>query len=175
MHGVLLAQVHPTMVNYLASITCAFTELRQAALDDYQEVTKELGASFADMLSDLKTHLKTLADEERALQERAEQSRAEAIDAELANVKRTFDVAAQGIAVAKERIKDSHTKLNAEVGRAIAGLHELIETETRRQQEQNRADREHFQKMLENQRKAHEEADKHSEQLWCRLLDQLEK
>ena len=146
-------------------------ELRQAALDDYQEVTKELGASFADMLSDLKTHLKTLADEERAEQERAEQSRAEAIDAELAKVRKTFDVAAQGIAVAKERIKESHTKLNAEVGRAIAEL----ESETRRQQAQNRADRDHFQKMLENQRKAHEEADKHSEQLWCRLLDQLEK
>lgn len=135
-------------------------ELRQAALDDYREVTKELGASFADMLSDLKAHLKTLADEERALQERATKRRDEAIDAELAKVRETFDVAKEGIAEAKEQIEDSHTKLNAEV---------------KRQQEQNRANREHFQKMLEDQRKAHEEADKHSEQLWSRLLDQLEK
>ena len=127
-------------------------ELRQTALTDWQKVTKELGASFEEMLSDMRAHLKTLADEERALQERATKFRDEAIDAELARVGKTFELAAQGIAAAKKLVEDSNDKLNAEVERAIAGLHELTETEARRQQDQNRVDREHFQKMLEDQR-----------------------
>lgn len=146
-------------------------ESRQATLADWQTVTTALGTSFEAMLSDLRAHLKTLADEERALQERVAKRRDEAIDAELAKVRKTFEGAAQSIATAEKLIKDSSNTLNTEAKRA----RELIEAESRRQQDQNRADRNHFQNMLEDQRKAHEDADKHSEQLWSRLLDQLEK
>ena len=135
-------------------------ELRQAALTDWQNVTTALGTSFEAMLSDMRSHLKTLADEERSLQEQAAKRRAEAIDAELAEVRNTFEVAAQSIATAEKLVEDSSNKLNAE---------------SRRQQEQNRADRDHFQKMLEDQRKAHEDASERSEKLWIHLLDLLEK
>lgn len=150
-------------------------ELRQAALADWQNVTTALGASFEAMLSDMRSHLKTLAEEERALREHAEQSRVEAIDAELAKVRKIFEGAAQSIAVAEKLIKDSNSKFNSEAEKAIAGLRELIELESRRQQDQNRADRDHFQKMLEDQRKAHDAASERSEELWIYLLDQLEK
>ena len=40
MHGVLLAQVHPTMVNYLASITCAFTKVLHALNVEYKLIQK---------------------------------------------------------------------------------------------------------------------------------------
>lgn len=146
-------------------------ELRQAALADWQAVTTALGTSFAAMLSDLRAHLKTLADEERALQERAAKRRDEAIDAELAKVRTIFEGAAQSIATAEKLIKDSSNTLKSEAERA----RKFIESEARRQQKQNRTDRDHFQQMLEDQRKAHEEADKHAEQVWSRLLDQLEK
>ena len=66
------------------------------------------------MLSDLRAHLKTLADEERALQERVAKRRDEAIDAELAKVRKTFEGAAQSIATAEKLIKDSSNTLNTE-------------------------------------------------------------
>lgn len=150
-------------------------ELRQAALTDWQNVTTALGTSFEAMLSDMRSHLKTLADEERSLQEQAAKRRDEAIDAELAEVRKTFEVAAQSIATAEKLVEDSNNKFNSEAEKAIAGLRELIELESRRQQEQNRADRDHFQKMLEDQRKAHEDASERSEKLWIHLLDLLEK
>ena len=92
-------------------------KLRRDALADWQAVTTELGTSFAAMLSDLRAHLKTLADEERALQERAAKRRDEAIDAELAKVRKTFEGAAQSIATAETLIKDSSNTLNAEAER----------------------------------------------------------
>ena len=40
MHGVLLAQVRPTMVNHLASITCAFTKVLHALNVEYKLIQK---------------------------------------------------------------------------------------------------------------------------------------
>ena len=136
-------------------------ESRQAALADWQEVTKELGSSFAEMLSGIRSHLETITNEERELQERSAKSRDEAIGAELAKVRETFEL--------------SRSKLNMEVEKAIEGLRQLIEEEMRRQQKQKRMDREHYEKMLEIQQKAHAEASSRSEKLWGHLLDQLEK
>lgn len=154
-------------------------ESRQAALADWQEVTKELGLSFAEMLSSIRSHLETIANEERELQERSTKSRAKAIDAELARVRETFELAVQGIGNALDgldsTVEDSRSKLNMEVEKAIEGLRQLIEEEMRRQQEQKRKDRDHYEKMLEIQQEAHIEASSRSEKLWGHLLDQLEK
>ena len=130
-------------------------ELRQAALAEWQVATQALGSSF-------EKNLATLAEQERARQEKAAQSRTEAIDAELAKIKETFEL-----------VEDTRNKLNAEFKKAIEGLRELVETETQRQQEQKRADRDHLEKMLEVQQKAHDEAAERSGQLWGRLLDQI--
>ena len=146
-------------------------ESRQAALAEWQAVTKELDASFVKMLLDIRSHLEALSNEERALQEQAAKSRAEAMDAELARMREIFECAAQGIATAKKLVEDSGDKLDTEAKKAIEDLRELIKTEAQRQQEQNRADLVHFQKMLEVQRKAHEDASEHSGQLWKHLLD----
>ena len=149
-------------------------EARQATLIDWQEVTKELGSSFAEMLSSIRSHLEILAKEERELQERAAKSRDEAIDSELVKVREKFELTVQGIGSALDRfnamVEGSRDKLNTEVQKAINGLRQLIEKETQRQ----RKEKAHFEKMLESQRKAHDEALERSGQLWGHLLDRLE-
>ena len=130
-------------------------EVRHVALAEWRAVTQALGSSF-------EKHLATLAEQERALQEAAAKSRAKVIDAELAKIKETF-----------EQVEDTRTKLNAEVKKAIEALRNLVETEAQRQQQQKRADRDHHEKMLEVQQKAHDAAAERSGQLWGQLLDRL--
>ena len=153
-------------------------EARQAALTDWEKVTKELGSSFAEMLSGIRSHLEILAKEQRELQERAAKSRDEAIDLELAKVREKYELTVKSIGSALERfdamVEDSRDKLNKEVQQAIDDLRELIKIEAQRQQGQKRADLNHFQKMLEVQQKAHDEASERSGKLWDHLLDRLE-
>ena len=98
------------------------------------------------------------------MQEKAAQERTGAIDAELAQVKETFAL-----------VEDTRNKLNAEFEKVIGEIRALVEAEMRRQEKQKRDDRDHLEKMLEVQQKAHHEAEERSEQLWCHLLDQLKK
>lgn len=153
-------------------------EARQAALTDWEKVTKELGSSFAEMLSGIRSHLEILTKEQRELQERATKSRDEAIDLELAKVREKYELTVKSIGSALDRfdamVEDSRDKLNKEVQQAIDDLRELIKTEAQRQQDQKRADLNHFQKMLEVQQKAHDEASERSGKLWSHLLDRLE-
>ena len=86
------------------------------------------------------------------------------VNTELAQMKETFAL-----------LEDTRNKHNADLGKAVATLRELVETETQRQQEQKRAERDHLDKMLERQQRAHDEAGERSGQLWDRLLNQLEK
>ena len=120
-------------------------------------MTKALASSF-------EKNLAALAERERVLQEKAAQSRTEAIDAELAQVKETFAL-----------VEDTRNELNAEFEKVIGELRALVEKETQRQEKQKSADRDHLEKMLEIQQKAHDEAAERSGQLWSHLLDQLKK
>ena len=134
-----------------------FAKQQANALTEWQAVTQALASSFEQNLA-------TLVERERVLQEKAAQERTEAIDAELAQVKETFAL-----------VEDTRNKLNAEFEKVIGELRKLVEAEMRRQEKQKRDDRDHLEKMLEVQQNAHVEAEKRSEQLWGRLLDQLEK
>ena len=125
-----------------------FAKQQANALTEWQAVTQALASSF-------EKNLAALAEQERVWQEEAVQSRAEAIDAELAQVKETFAL-----------IENTRNKLNAEFEKAIEELRALTE-------KQKRDDRDHLEKMLEVQQKAHHEAGERSGQLWCHLLDQL--
>ena len=55
----------------------------------------------------------------------------------------------------------------------ISDLKNLLLAERRRQEEQKRAERDHFENILEDQRKAHEDAAVRSGQLWDHLLNRL--
>lgn len=134
-----------------------FAKQQANALTEWQAVTQALASSFEQNLA-------ALVERERVLQEKAAQERTEAIDAELAQVKETFAL-----------VEDTRNKLNAEFEKVIGELRKLVEAEMRRQEKQKRDDRDHLEKMLEVQQNAHNEAEKRSEQLWGRLLDQLEK
>ena len=132
-----------------------FAKQQANALTEWQAVTQALASSFEKNLS-------ALAERERVLQEKAAQERTEAIDAELAQVKETFAL-----------VEDTRNKLNAEFEKVIGELRALVEKETQRQEKQKSADRDHLEKMLEIQQKAHDEAAERSGQLWGHLLDQL--
>ncbi len=132
-----------------------FAKQQANALTEWQAVTQALASSF-------EKNLAALAERERVLQEKAAQERTEAIDAELAQVKETFAL-----------VEDTRNKLNAEFEKVIGELRALVKKETQRQEEQKSADRDHLEKMLEVQQKAHDEAEERSGQLWCHLLDQL--
>ena len=132
-----------------------FAKHQANALTEWQAVTQALASSFEKNLS-------ALAERERVLQEKAAQERTEAIDAELAQVKETFAL-----------VEDTRNKLNAEFEKVIGELRALVEKETQRQEKQKSADRDHLEKMLEIQQKAHDEAAERSGQLWGHLLDQL--
>ena len=132
-----------------------FVKQQANALSEWQAVTQALASSF-------EKNLTALAERERVLQEKAAQERTEAIDAELAQVKETFAL-----------VEDTRNKLNAEFEKVIGELRALVEAEMRRQEKQKRDDRDHLEKMLEVQQKAHDEAAERSGQLWCHLLDQL--
>ena len=132
-----------------------FAKQQANALTEWQAVTQALASSF-------EKNLAALAERERVWQEKAAQERTEAIDAELAQVKETFAL-----------VEDTRNKLNAEFEKVIGELRALVEEETQRQEEQKSADRDHLEKMLEVQQKAHDEAEERSGQLWCHLLDQL--
>ena len=134
-----------------------FAKQQANALTEWQAVTQALASSFEQNLA-------ALVERERVLQEKAAQERTEAIDAELAQVKETFAL-----------VEDTRNKLNAEFEKVIGELRKLVEAEMRRQEKQKRDDRDHLEKMLQVQQNAHDEAEKRSEQLWGRLLDQLEK
>lgn len=134
-----------------------FAKQQANALTEWQAVTQALASSFEQNLA-------ALVERERVLEEKAAQERTEAIDAELAQVKETFAL-----------VEDTRNKLNAEFEKVIGELRKLVEAEMRRQEKQKRDDRDHLEKMLEVQQSAHVEAEKRSEQLWGRLLDQLEK
>ncbi len=129
------------------------SELRQAALAEWRST-----------VSSFEGRLESIVAQERAFQEQASQSRTQTADAELAQMKETFAL-----------LEDTRNKHNADLGKAVATLRELVETETQRQQEQKRAERDHLDKMLERQQRAHDEAGERSGQLWDRLLNQLEK
>lgn len=164
--------------DYLEKQRVNEAEARQAAMNNWEKVTKGLGSSFSEMLSDIRSYFENLAKEDRKLQERAAKSRSEVIDAELLKVREQFELTVQGIERVFDcldtMVEDSRGKLNTEVTKAIDDLRKLIKTEARRQQEQKRVDLEHFEKMLELQQKAHDDAAKSSEQLWGHLLDRLE-
>ena len=132
-----------------------FAKRQANVLAEWQSVTQALASSF-------EKNLATLAAQERAWQEDVAERRNKAIDEELAKVKDTFAL-----------VEDTRKKLNSEFEKAIEALRSLVEAETRRQEEQKRADRDHFEKMLEKQKKAHDEAAERSGQLWGHLLDQL--
>ena len=132
-----------------------FAKQQANALTEWQAVTQALASSF-------EKNLAALAEQERVLQEKAAQERTEAIDAELAQVKETFAL-----------VEDTRNKLNAEFEKVIGEIRALVEAEMRRQEKQKRDDRDHLEKMLEVQRKAHDEAAERSGQLWGHLLDQL--
>jgi len=134
-----------------------FAKQQANALTEWQAVTQALASSF-------EKNLAALAERERVLQEKVAQERTEATDAELAQVKETFAL-----------VEDTRNKLNAEFEKVIGEIRALVEAEMRRQEKQKRDDRDHFEKMLEVQQKAHCEAEKRSEQLWGHLLDQLKK
>lgn len=130
-----------------------FAKQQANALTEWQAVTQALASSF-------EKNLAALAERERVLQEKVAQERTEAIDAELAQVKETFAL-----------VEDTRNKLNAEFEKVIGEIRALVEAEMRRQEKQ----KDHLEKMLEVQQKAHHEAEERSEQLWCHLLDQLKK
>ncbi len=134
-----------------------FAKQQANTLTEWQSVTQALASSF-------EKNLATLAERERVLQEKAAQERTEAIDAGLAQIKEIFAL-----------VEDALNKLNAEFEKVIGELRALVKEETQRQQEQKRGDRDHLEKMLEVQQKAHDEAAERSGQLWGRLLDQLKK
>lgn len=134
-----------------------FAKQQANALTEWQAVTQALASSF-------EKNLATLAEQERVWQEKAAQERTEAIDAELAQVKETFEL-----------VENTRNKLNAEFEKAIGEFRALVEKETQRQEKQKSADRDHLEKMLEIQQKAHDEAAERSGQLWSHLLDQLKK
>ena len=139
----------------IEGVEAHFAKLQANALTEWQAVTQALASSF-------EKNLATLADQERAWQEKAAQSRTEAIDAELAQVKETFAL-----------VEDTRNKLNAEFEKVIGEFRAFVEGETQRQEKQKSTDRDHLEKMLEVQQKAHDEAAERSEQLWGHLLDQL--
>lgn len=132
-----------------------FTKQQANVLAEWQAVTQALASSF-------EKNLATLAEQERAWQESVAERRNKAIDEELVQIKNTFAL-----------VENTRNKLNAEFEKVIGEFRALIEEETRRQEEQKRADRDHFEKMLEAQQKAHDEAAERSGQLWGHLLDQL--
>ena len=132
-----------------------FAKQQANALTEWQVVTQALASSF-------EKNLAALAERERVLQKKAAQERTEAIDAELAQVKETFAL-----------VEDTRNKLNAEFEKVIGELRALVEEEMQRQEEQKSDDRDHLEKMLEVQQKAHDEAAERSGQLWGHLLDQL--
>ena len=134
-----------------------FAKQQANALTEWQAATQALASSF-------EKNLAALAERERVLQEKVAQSRTKAIDAELAQVKETFAL-----------VEDTRNKLNEEFEKVIGELRVLVKEETQRQEEQKSADRDHLEKMLEIQQKAHDEAAERSGQLWGHLLDQLKK
>ena len=154
-HTAVIQETAKAVETHLSNQQESEAKLRQDALAGWQAVTRELGSSFEQNLS-------VMAEQERVWQEKAAQSRTEALDAELAKVKETFEL-----------IEDTRNKLNTEFEKAVEALGALIETETQRQKERKRADRDHFEKMLEAQQEAHADADERSEKLWGHLLDRL--
>ena len=151
------AAVVQAMQKTIENVEDHFAKQQANALTEWQTVTQALASSFDQNLA-------ALAERERVLQEKAAKERTEAIDAELAQVKETFAL-----------VEDTRNKLNTEFEKVIGEIRALVEAEVRRQEKQKRDDRDHLEKMLEVQQKAHCEAEKRSEQLWGHLLDQLKK
>ena len=125
----------------------------ETAVSDWRKTTMEIqrvSQRFAAAITDQQQHL----DEQRAMDEKSRRA-----------------LLADWGSVAQEST-NSIKDLATDVG---ARLEELLVAEKKRQEERRRAERDHFEAMLEDQRKAHDAAAKRSGQLWGHLLDQLNK
>ena len=125
----------------------------ETSVNDWRKTTEEVqrvSQRFADAITAQQQHL----DEQRAMDEKSR--RALLADWESVAQKST----------------DSIRDLATDVG---ARLEELLVSEKKEQEKQKQAERDHFEAMLEDQRRAHEAAAERSGQLWGHLLDQLNK
>ena len=83
---------------------------RSKTLAEWQAVRQALDSSFEKMLSDVRSHLATLAEQERAWQEEAVQSRTEAMQAEAKQARSEF---AQLCEVTKEAVEQQAAVIQA--------------------------------------------------------------
>ena len=144
------------IVGELAKVREAFSAVGQGietSVTDWRKTTIEVqrvSQRFADAITAQQQHL----DEQRAMDEKSRRA-----------------LLADWGSVAQEST-NSIRDLATDVG---SRLEELLVAEKKRREEQSQAERDHFEAMLEDQRRAHEAAAERSGQLWGHLLDQLNK